>query len=80
MFLIKTTRVRRLGTACIPVNEMNIAGTFIESLPRCQRYLFLPLQLHHNGALQYVNKRMSIVSWIELAPPGTCSTVIVRTS
>src|SRR5215469_18203363 len=53
---------RRLGTACVPVNDMNIVRTFIESLSWCQRYLLSALQLHHNGALQYVDKRMCIVS------------------
>src|SRR5438552_13853260 len=42
---------RRLGTACVPVNDMNIVGAFIEGLSWCQCYLFSTLQLHHNGAL-----------------------------
>src|SRR5262245_39288816 len=42
---------RRLGTACVPVNDMNIVGAFIEGLSRCQCYLFSTLHLHHNGAL-----------------------------
>src|SRR2546428_5386882 len=70
----------RLGTACVPANDMNIVGAFIEGLSWCQRYLFSTLHLHHNGALQYVNNRMCIVSWIGSAPPGAYSTVIVGTS
>src|ERR1700730_5391474 len=49
---------RRLGPACVPANDMNIVGAFIEGLSCCQRYLFPPLHLHHDGALQYVNNRM----------------------
>src|SRR5262245_18616765 len=61
---------RRLGTACVPVNEMNIVGAFIEGLSWCQCYLLSTLQLHHNGALQYVNKRMCIVSMDSARPAG----------
>src|SRR5437773_10749823 len=32
----------RLGTACVPVNDMNIVGAFIEGLSWCQCYLFSP--------------------------------------
>src|SRR5262249_9141448 len=53
---------RRLGTACVPVNDMNIVRAFIEGLSWCQCYLLSTLHLHHNGALQYVNKRLCIVS------------------
>src|SRR5262249_14013162 len=53
---------RRLGTACVSVNDVNIVRTFIEGLSWCQCYLLSTLQLHHNGALQYVNKRLCIVS------------------
>src|SRR5262244_2369739 len=53
---------RRLGTACVPVNDMNIVGAFIERLSWCQCYLLSTHQLHHNGALQHVNKGMCIVS------------------
>src|SRR2546428_9060956 len=58
-----------LGTACVPANDMNIVGAFIEGLSWCQCYLFSTLHLHHNGALQYVNKRMCIVSvdWVRRA-------------
>src|SRR5215831_20074170 len=62
---------RRFGTACVPVNEMNIVGAFIEGLSRCQCYLFSTLQLHHNRALQHVNKRMCIVS-VDSARPAGC--------
>jgi hypothetical protein len=53
---------RRLGIAGVPVHDMHIVGAFIEGLSRCQCYLFSTLHLHHNGALQDVNKRMCIVS------------------
>src|SRR5882672_751330 len=53
---------RRLGRACVPVNEMNIVGAFIEALSRCQCYLFSALHLHHDRALQHVDERMCIVS------------------
>src|SRR5262245_36051931 len=53
---------RRLGGACVPVDDMNIARAFIEALSWRQCHLFSTLQLHHDGALQHVNKRMCIVS------------------
>src|SRR5215510_16355553 len=52
----------RLRTACVPVNDMNIGGAFIEALSRCQGYLFSTLHLHHDGAFQYLDHRMRIVS------------------
>src|SRR5215510_5244442 len=61
---------RRLGTACVPVNDMNIVGAFIEGLSWCQCYLLSTLQLHHNGALQHVNKGMCIVSVDRARPAG----------
>src|SRR5215475_977341 len=70
---------RRLGAACVPVNDMNIVRAFIEGLSWCQYYLLSTLQLHHNGALQYVNA-CALCRWIALDPPGACSTVIIRTS
>src|SRR5262245_59888315 len=42
---------RRIGTACVPINDMNIVRAFIEGLSWCQCYLLSTLQLHHNGAL-----------------------------
>ena len=71
---------RRLGTACVPVNDMNIVGAFIEGLSWCQCYLLSTPQLYHNGALQHVNKRMCIVSVDRARPPAACSTVIIRAS
>jgi len=47
---------------------MNIVRAFIEGLSWCQCYLLSTLQLHHNGALQYVNKRMCIVSVDRVRP------------
>src|SRR6516162_5623052 len=47
----------RLGTAGVPVNDMNIVGAFIEGLSRCQCDLFSTLHLLHDRALQYVNHR-----------------------
>src|SRR5262245_10548800 len=61
---------RRLGIACVPVNDMNIVGAFIEGLSGCQRYLLSTLHLHHNGAVQYVNNRMCIVSVDRARPAG----------
>ena len=34
---------RRIGTACVPVNDMNIVRAFIEGLSWCQGYLFSTL-------------------------------------
>src|SRR6266536_115906 len=59
-----------LGFACVPVNDMNIVGAFIEGLSWCQCYLFPTLQLHHDGALQHVNIRMCIVSVDSARPAG----------
>src|SRR5262249_9023829 len=69
---------RRLGSACIPVNDMNIVRALTEGLSWYQCYLLSTLQLHHNGALQDVNKRMCIVSVDNARPPGACSTVTIR--
>src|SRR5438094_151106 len=59
----------RTGTACVPVNNMNIVRAFVEGLSWCQCYLLSALQLHHNGALKYVNKCMCIVS-VDSARPA----------
>src|SRR6516165_6863400 len=67
---------RRLGAACVPVDDMNIVGAFIEGLSWCQCHLLSTLQLHHDGALQHVNKRMCNRR-IALDSPGACSTVII---
>src|SRR5262245_25627301 len=61
---------RRLGIACVAVNDMNIVRAFIEGLSWCQCYLLSTLQLHHNGALQDVNERMCIVSVDSARPAG----------
>src|SRR6266850_5742130 len=61
---------RRLGTACVPAYDMDIVGAFIEGLSWCQCYLLSTLHLHHNGALQYVNDRMCIVSVDRVRPAG----------
>src|SRR5262245_7392854 len=53
---------RRLRTARVPVNDMNIVGPFIEGLSWCQCYLFSTLHLHYDGPLQHVKYRMCIVS------------------
>src|SRR6516164_5515277 len=46
----KHKEFRRIGTACVPVNDMNIVRAFIEGLSWTQCYLLSTLQLHHNGA------------------------------
>src|SRR5262249_10817934 len=61
---------RRLRTARIPVNDMNIVGPFIEGLSWCQGYLFSTLHLHHDGTLQHVEHRMCIVSVLGVRPAG----------
>src|SRR5436309_2143048 len=48
---------------------MNIVRAFIEGLSWCQCHLLSPLQLHHDGALKHVNKRMRIVS-VDSPRPG----------
>src|SRR5215468_10187519 len=62
--------LRRLGAACVPVDDMNIVRAFIEGLSWCQCHLLSTLQLHHNGALQHVNKRMCIMSVNGARPAG----------
>jgi hypothetical protein len=52
----------RLVTACVPVHEMNIVGTFIKGLARCQRHFLPTFYLHQDCTLQDVNVRMCIVS------------------
>src|SRR5215472_2263686 len=59
---------RRIGTACVPVNDMNIVRAFIEGLSWCQCYRLSTLQLHQDGALQHVNKRLSVVSVDRVRP------------
>src|SRR5262245_17876486 len=49
---------------------MNIVRAFIEDLSWCQCHLLSTLQLHHDGALQHVNKRMCIVSVDSARPAG----------
>ena len=61
---------RRLGFACVPVNDMNIVGAFIETLSWRQRNFFSALHLLHNGALQYVKHRIGIVSVDRARPAG----------
>jgi hypothetical protein len=41
---------------------VNVAGTFIEGLSRCQGDRLFTLDLHHDGPLEHVEKRVSIVS------------------
>src|SRR5215813_12320863 len=60
----------RLRTACVPINDMNIVGAFIEGLSRRQGYLLSTLDLHHDGAFQHVDHRMGIVSVDRARPPG----------
>src|SRR5262249_718489 len=62
--------LRRLGAACVPVDDMNIIRAFIEGLSWCECHLLSTLQLHHDGALQHVNKRMAIVSVDSARPAG----------
>src|SRR4029077_9806959 len=62
--------LRRLGAACVPVDDMNIVRAFIEGLSWCQCHLLSTLQLHHDGALQHVNKRMCIVAVDSTRPAG----------
>src|SRR5439155_15067309 len=76
----KHQEFRRLGVACVPVDHMNIVRAFIEGLSWCQCHLLSTLQLHHDGALQHVNKRMRIVPVDSARPAGACSTVIIRAS
>ncbi len=52
----------RFGIAGIAANDMNVAGTFIEGLSRCQGDRFSTSYLHHDGPLEHVEKRVSIVS------------------
>jgi hypothetical protein len=40
---------------------MHIIGTFIKTLAWRERDFFPAFQLHHNGAFQYVKKRMRVV-------------------
>src|SRR5262245_37390186 len=49
---------------------MEIVRAFIEGLSGCQCHLLSTLHLHHNGALQHVNKRMCIVSMNDGPPAG----------
>ena len=57
---------RRFGLACILPDDVNIIGTFIEGLTGCQSHFFSSAQLHHDGALQDINKRMRVVAmyWV----------------
>ena len=38
----------RLGTACIPTDDVNIIGPFIKGLSWRQRYFLATLHLHHD--------------------------------
>src|SRR5262245_29007606 len=51
----------RLGLAGVSANDVNIVGAFIEGLSWFQGDRLATLQLHHDGALHYVNERVCIV-------------------
>jgi hypothetical protein len=61
-------------------NHVNIVGTFVECLARCQRYFFSSPQLHHDRALEDVNKRICVVAMYRSEEPGGYSTVIITPS
>jgi hypothetical protein len=57
---------RRFGLAGVSPNDVNIGGTFIEGLARCQSDFLSALYLHHDGAFEHINKRMCVVAmyWV----------------
>src|SRR6516225_12406385 len=66
----KHQEFRRLGAACVPVDDMNVIRGFIEGLSWCQCHLLSPLQLTHDGALQHVHKCMCIVAMASARSAG----------
>ena len=58
----KHEEFRRLRTAGVPANNVNIVGIFIKALAWPQRDFFSPSHLHHDGALQHVNTHLRIVA------------------
>src|SRR6267142_971915 len=60
----------RRGSACVPANDMNIVGAFIVGLSWCKSDFFSALHLHHDGALQHVDKCMCIVTMDRARPAG----------
>src|SRR5262249_18690776 len=66
----KHHQIGRLGAAGVAVDEMNVAGAFIEGLSWGERYLFSALYLHYDGPLQDVKNRMCIVPVGGVRPAG----------
>jgi len=45
---------RGLGFACVPPNDVNIIGPFIEGLARSQSHFYSASHLHHNRGRQII--------------------------
>src|SRR5215510_608592 len=51
----------RLGTACIPTDDMNIVRAFIKGLAWCQSHFLSTFHLHDDRTLQHIDECMGIV-------------------
>src|SRR6516165_3413448 len=71
---------RRLGAACVPVDDMNIDRAFIEGLSWCQCHLLSPFSCITTEPSSTYTNACALCRWIALNPPGACSTVIIRAS
>src|SRR5262245_1459374 len=57
----KDEELGRLRIARVPPDGVDIVGTLVERLPRCQGHFWSTLDLHHDGPLQYVDEAVRIV-------------------
>ena len=48
LFNQENEEFRRFGFARVPPDDVNIRGTFIECLPRCERHFLSSPHLHHD--------------------------------
>src|SRR6516225_7581119 len=65
----KHYELRGFGFACIPPNDMNIIRAFVEGLAGCHSRFLSASHLHHDRALEHIDKPIRIVSmdWIDVA-------------
>src|SRR4051794_31300188 len=56
----------RFGFAGVSADDVNILGTFIKSLTRCQGYFLSASYLHYDRSFQHINKSVRVVpmDWI----------------
>src|SRR5215472_1839532 len=61
VFHEKYDKFRRFGFTCIPPEDVDIIGAFVEGLTRRQSHFLFASDLHHDRAFQHINKRIGVV-------------------